>query len=637
MEKHMEPRGAGPDQVLCPWYIPRDESCHLLPKGQRRSWWAAKFDAGSHMGRVREQTKFCRHILSCFAESCSQFFFAHCWFINNQPSIVFLALGKVKRSHCGLPNKAHGRQNYQKAAKQHVIPDIGEDSRAQDNLKESQQPVTTGPETSMHCLNGMAIVNVKIQLMSGHFNFLSLWVYPLVVSEVVALANEVLYQSRHYCDSKSDLLVQTGLSYSLLLRGDCLSAVTVAWGESLSQTGRGPALRAFISEIGQSTTSWAEGAAEGDPLICAPLYSICWGPACLEQDHRRLWDVMDEAVFCRTFTSTIPFEFSRSHKVTRSNGAHQLLANAVTSRLTGITYNRYALGAAAKSAAGICTPSMHLELTHALAWFFVSDRPPFFGVLFAYPAIGILSVMVARAGQPSGWPVSSGCAGSANPVRATTMRFAPLVGSKNLSHPEAAIMATVPTPVTPEIRLVNGQAVTTSLALANYFNKRHDNVIAKIDSLDCSSEFRLLNFQETVYDRPNPAGGAPIPTPCYLLTRDGFFFVAMGFTGRRAAEFKEAYITAFNAMEQQYYARFYTALEANVLHRSVSEAHDFYQEIRTRWEDAIYPSLKAVQSPLAHELYDRFEWMSFLLAAIARQVSSRVPGQGKTGGQHEKA
>ena len=40
-------------------------------------------------------------------------------------------------------------------------------------------------------------------------------------------------------------------------------------------------------------------------------------------------------------------------------------------------------------------------------------------------------------------------------------------------------MATVPTPVTPEIRLVNGQAVTTSLALANYFNKRHDDVIRK--------------------------------------------------------------------------------------------------------------------------------------------------------------
>ncbi|EOS94821.1 hypothetical protein ETR_11658, partial [Erwinia tracheiphila PSU-1] len=38
--------------------------------------------------------------------------------------------------------------------------------------------------------------------------------------------------------------------------------------------------------------------------------------------------------------------------------------------------------------------------------------------------------------------------------------------------------------------------------------------------------------------------------PCYNTTRDGFAFLAMGFTGRQAAAFKEAYITAFNRMEQ---------------------------------------------------------------------------------------
>lgn len=37
----------------------------------------------------------------------------------------------------------------------------------------------------------------------------------------------------------------------------------------------------------------------------------------------------------------------------------------------------------------------------------------------------------------------------------------------------------------------------------------------------------------------------------YLLTRDGFIMVAMGYTGRKAMEFKEAYINAFNAMEQE--------------------------------------------------------------------------------------
>ena len=198
-------------------------------------------------------------------------------------------------------------------------------------------------------------------------------------------------------------------------------------------------------------------------------------------------------------------------------------------------------------------------------------------------------------------------------------------------------MATVPTPVTPEIRLVNGQAVTTSLALANYFNKRHDDVIRKIRSLDCSPEFRLRNFTGTVYDRRNPSGGAPIPTTCYQLTRDGFCFIAMGFTGRRAAEFKERYIAAFNAMERQGHARYLAAPDANALAHSVSEARAFYKMIRMHWESEIYPSLKAVKSPLAYELYDRFEWMSYLLIAIAHQVESHQTAQVVQGGQHEKA
>lgn len=193
-------------------------------------------------------------------------------------------------------------------------------------------------------------------------------------------------------------------------------------------------------------------------------------------------------------------------------------------------------------------------------------------------------------------------------------------------------MATVPTPVTPEIRLVNGQAVTTSLALANYFNKRHDDVIRKIRSLDCSLEFVARNFTAISY-----TDELSRKKPCYQLTRDGFFFVAMGFTGRRAAEFKERYIAAFNAMERQGHACYLAAPDANVLAHSVSEARDFYQMIRMHWESEIYPSLKAVKSPLAYELYDRFEWMSYLLIAIAHQVESHQTAQVVQGGLHEKA
>ncbi len=102
--------------------------------------------------------------------------------------------------------------------------------------------------------------------------------------------------------------------------------------------------------------------------------------------------------------------------------------------------------AAAKSAAGRRNPSLHIAPTHALAWFFVGARSPLLGELLAYPVGGPCCVMVARAGQPRGWPVSM-CAGIPTPARATTMGVGTLVGSENLSHIEAAIMATIPTPV----------------------------------------------------------------------------------------------------------------------------------------------------------------------------------------------
>ncbi|MFR9719048.1 Rha family transcriptional regulator [Aeromonas diversa] len=298
------------------------------------------------------------------------------------------------------------------------------------------------------------------------------------------------------------------------------------------------------------------------------------------------------------------------------------------SKLTVLANESYSVGAAAKSAAGICTPILHKELTHApIAWFFVSVRPPLFGVLLAYPAIGILSVMVARAGQPSGWPVSSMCAGSANPARATAMRFAPLCGSNNLLHMEAAIMATVPTPLAPVVQVIDGKAVTTSLDLAHYFGKRHDDVIRKIRTLDCSPDFRLRNFTETVYDRPNPAGGAPIPTPCYLLTRDGFFFVAMGFTGARAAQFKEAYIAAFNRMEQQQtlpLEQYMAKLDDDYLLDTMRHTLAFWETVNGPWRDVLYPMLVALRSPLAGLQVDRYTEMTLLLHSLAGQMGVRV-------------
>lgn len=93
----------------------------------------------------------------------------------------------------------------------------------------------------------------------------------------------------------------------------------------------------------------------------------------------------------------------------------------------------------------------------------------------------------------------------------------------------------------------NNQAVTTSLKIAEVFGKEHKNVIAAIKSLECSELFRELNFKPSEYTYKN--GNVVKTVPLYNITRDGVAMLAFGFTGKRAAHFKEAYINAFNKME----------------------------------------------------------------------------------------
>ena len=105
-------------------------------------------------------------------------------------------------------------------------------------------------------------------------------------------------------------------------------------------------------------------------------------------------------------------------------------------------------------------------------------------------------------------------------------------------------------PTDQELSLVaveNEHAVTTSMRVAEVFGKQHKNVVRDIKSLDCSEEFRELNFEPSKIDYQN--GNIKKQLPMYYITRDGFMFLVMGFTGKTAAKWKEAYIKAFNEME----------------------------------------------------------------------------------------
>jgi len=98
------------------------------------------------------------------------------------------------------------------------------------------------------------------------------------------------------------------------------------------------------------------------------------------------------------------------------------------------------------------------------------------------------------------------------------------------------------TPNEPLVVVSGGTAKTDSLHVAEFFEKRHDNVIRDIENLIVKG---VLNFEETPYI--NPQNGQSYKS--YEMDRTGFTLLAMGFTGDKALEFKLQYIRAFDAME----------------------------------------------------------------------------------------
>ncbi|EPT6386620.1 Rha family transcriptional regulator [Salmonella enterica subsp. enterica serovar Newport] len=271
---------------------------------------------------------------------------------------------------------------------------------------------------------------------------------------------------------------------------------------------------------------------------------------------------------------------------------------------------RYTVQAPHKAGAGRGNPEFNIEHNRAHAVFSCHEH--------CYAQI-----MVGRAGPVSAGPGSM-LTGISTPVRLTTYKVVESLGGEFIEfNIEAATMATVPTLAQPEIRIINGQAVTSSLAVADYFIKRHADVIRKIESLECSTLFRKRNFAFTSISVNQPNGGTR-KLPCYQITRDGFAFLAMGFTGKRAAQFKEAYINAFNQMEKQLSKPSVlsdAAHNASVLYSYISSIHQV-------WLQQLYPMLEKAESPLAVNLYDRINDAAALASLINMTLNrSEVRGR----------
>ena len=104
----------------------------------------------------------------------------------------------------------------------------------------------------------------------------------------------------------------------------------------------------------------------------------------------------------------------------------------------------------------------------------------------------------------------------------------------------------------------NGQALTNSLLVAEKFGKEHKHVLDSIRNLLAENSAETINqqvsemFVLTEYESSlNNGTDAVRKLPMYIMNRDGFTLLTMGFTGKKAFQFKLDYIAAFNEMERK--------------------------------------------------------------------------------------
>ena len=92
----------------------------------------------------------------------------------------------------------------------------------------------------------------------------------------------------------------------------------------------------------------------------------------------------------------------------------------------------------------------------------------------------------------------------------------------------------------------SGKIFCDSLQVAESFEKRHNNVLRDIKNTlkDTSESFGLLNFEPSYYK-----DGQNKKQPRYLMTKDGFLILVMGYKSKKAMTFKESYINRFNQMK----------------------------------------------------------------------------------------
>lgn len=103
----------------------------------------------------------------------------------------------------------------------------------------------------------------------------------------------------------------------------------------------------------------------------------------------------------------------------------------------------------------------------------------------------------------------------------------------------------------PAITICNGLATVLTTNVAGVFQKAHKDVLEAVETIiQRTPEDRRGNFIPVELERPSNLGKGIVKYKAYALTKAGFTFLAMGFTGEKADKFKWAYIDEFDRMEK---------------------------------------------------------------------------------------
>ncbi|USF96087.1 anti-repressor protein [Latilactobacillus phage TMW 1.46 P1] len=164
----------------------------------------------------------------------------------------------------------------------------------------------------------------------------------------------------------------------------------------------------------------------------------------------------------------------------------------------------------------------------------------------------------------------------------------------------------------------NQQAVTSSLQIAEAFGKQHKDVLEairdKMSTAENSALFKM--FYEDTY-----VAGNGKRNKMYYMNRDGFTFLAMGFTGKKADEFKLKYIEAFNQMENSIKAQLELPTTPQgilkLVLENVNDSNEKVEELGTRLTDL------EQNTPVAPGDYNY----------ISRRISQRVREVGRGYGE----